>query len=151
MMNSPSYSSQQAARSCGIRSSIYAAILLGCGLVALPLAAQTSASVSINSSSAMGSVPSQGGYGVGSSVYDNYMTNQGVGPALKTGGFNAIRYPGGSYADIFNFIGVVAVAIYGSNTTNNGPGNTSTAANWVQYANITNNEGILYWEIGNEI
>ena len=177
------FSSQQAVRSRGARLRVLGAILLGCGLVASPVAAQTSASVSINTSSAMGSVPSQGGFGVGSSVYDNYMTNQGVGATLKTGGFNAIRYPGGSYADIFNFIsgsdntlnaggyfaagdtfdnwiadlikpsgakGVITIN-YGSNTTNNGPATTSEAANWVQYANITNNEGILYWEIGNEI
>jgi hypothetical protein len=157
------------------------AILLGVGLVASPIVAQTSASVSINTSSALASVPPQG-YGVGSSVYDNDMTDPGVGSTLKTGGFNAIRYPGGSYADVFNFIsgsdntlnagyfasgdtfdnwaadliqpseakGVITIN-YGSNTTNNGPGTTSTAASWVQYANITNNYGILYWEIGNEI
>jgi hypothetical protein len=158
------------------------AILLGCALVALPVRAQTTATVSINTSSALGSVPSQG-YGVDSSVYDGYMTNPGLGSALKTGGFNAIRYPGGSYADIFNFLsgsnqslnnggyfapgdtfnnwisdliqpsgakGVITVN-YGSNQYNNGPAPTSEAASWVQYADITNNYGILYWEIGNEI
>jgi len=39
---------------------------------------------------------------------------------------------------------------YGSNLTNNGGGEPSVAANWVQYANVTNNYGIVYWEIGNE-
>jgi len=140
------------------------------------------ASVSIDVSSPMGSVPSQG-YGVDSSVYDNYMTSPGLGASLKSGGFNAIRYPGGSYADIFNFIsgsdqtlndggyfasgdtfdnwisdliqpsgakGVITVN-YGSNQTNDGPAPVSEAASWVQYADITNNYGILYWEIGNEI
>lgn len=168
-------------RSCNVRMPPIGAILLGCGLVASPVVAQTSASVSINTSSASASVPPQG-YGVGSSVYDNDMIDPGVGSTLKTGGFNAIRYPGGSYADVFNFItgsdntlnagyfasgdtfdnwtadvvqpsgakGVITIN-YGSNTTNNGPATTSTAANWVQYANITNNLGILYWEIGNEI
>lgn len=158
------------------------ALLLACALGAGPVPAQTSASVSINASSPMGSVPSQG-YGVDSSVYDNSMTSPGLGASLKTGGFNAIRYPGGSYADIFNFFsgsdntlnaggyfaagdtfdnwiadliqpsgakGVITVN-YGSNTRNNGPGTPSEAASWVQYANITNNYGILYWEIGNEI
>jgi hypothetical protein len=164
------------------RSHILGALLLGCALFALPISAQTTASVSINTSSAMGSVPSQG-YGVDSSVYDGYMTTPGLGASLKSGGFNAIRYPGGSYADIFNFLsgsdntlnnggyfapgdtfdnwiadliqpsgakGVITVN-YGSNPENNGPAMPSEAASWVQYANITNNYGILYWEIGNEI
>jgi Ricin-type beta-trefoil lectin domain-like len=142
----------------------------------------TAASVSIDVSSVMGSVPSLG-YGVDSSVYDGYMTNPGLGASLKAGGFNAIRYPGGSYADIFNFIsgsdqtlndggyfapgdtfnnwisdliqpsgakGVITVN-YGSNQSNDGPAPASEAASWVQYADITNDYGILYWEIGNEI
>ena len=65
--------------------------------------AQTSASVTIDVSSPMASVPAQG-YGVDSAVYDNYLTNPGLGVSLKSGGFNAIRYPGGSYADQFNFL-----------------------------------------------
>lgn len=157
-------------------------ILLSSLFVAVPVKAQTTTSVSVNASSEMGSVPSQG-YGVDSSVYDGYMTNPGLGAALKTGGFNAIRYPGGSYADIFNFLsgtdqslndggyfapgdtfsnwisdliqpsgakGIITVN-YGSNQNNDGPAPPSEAASWVQYANITNNDGILYWEIGNEI
>ena len=39
---------------------------------------------------------------------------------------------------------------YGSNVANNGPALPSEAASWVQYANVTNNYGIVYWEIGNE-
>lgn len=96
------YASPHAIRSCSNRMPAVGAILLGCALAAVPLGAQTTASVSINTSSAMGAVPAQG-YGVDSSVYDGYMTNPGLGAALKSGGFNAIRYPGGSYADIFNF------------------------------------------------
>jgi hypothetical protein len=150
--------------------------------VTLVVNAAGTASVSIDVSSPMGSVPAQG-YGVDSSVYDGYMTNPGLGASLKAGGFNAIRYPGGSYADIFNFIsgsdqtlndggyfapgdtfnnwisdliqpsgakGVITVN-YGSNQTNDGPAPASEAASWVQDADITNNYGILYWEIGNEI
>jgi Ricin-type beta-trefoil lectin domain-like len=39
---------------------------------------------------------------------------------------------------------------YGSNGSFTGPAPTSEAAAWVQYANVTNNYGIVYWEIGNE-
>lgn len=176
------YSTQQGGRSHNIRTHRVGALLLSCALCAFPIKAQTTASVVVNTSSAMGSVPSQG-YGVDSSVYDGYMTTPGLGSSLKSGGFNAIRYPGGSYADIYNFIsgsdntlnnggyfapgdtfdnwiadliqpsgakGVITVN-YGSNPSNNGPASPSEAANWVRYANITNNDGILYWEIGNEI
>ena len=126
MMNINLYSSPQAVPSCSVRIRVFGAILLGCVLVALPLGAQTTASVSINASSAMGSIPAQG-YGVDSSVYDGYMTNPGLGAALKSGGFNAIRYPGGSYADIFNFFSST------DNTLNNGgyfaPGDTFQ--NWI--------------------
>ena len=142
----------------------------------------TTATVSVNVSSLMGSVPAQG-YGVDSAVYDNYMTTPGLGASLKTGGFTAIRYPGGSYGDKFNFLsdsdqtlndgayfasgdtfnnwivdliepsgakGVITIN-YGSNQTDDGPAPVSEAASWVQDADITHNDGILYWEIGNEI
>jgi hypothetical protein len=97
------HSSRQGTHLRNLRRDALGAALLGCALGASPVMAQTSASVSINVSSPMGSVPSLG-YGVDSSVYDGYMTNPGLGASLKAGGFNAIRYPGGSYADIFNFI-----------------------------------------------
>ena len=104
-------------------------------------------------------------------------------PRFKAAGINVLRYPGGSYADIFNFISgtnqtlndggyfaanatfndwmsdlvipsgakAMITTNYGSNTTNNGGGQPSEAASWVQYANVTNNYNIMYWEIGNEI
>lgn len=147
-----------------------------------PSGAQTSASVAVDVSAPMGSVPAQG-YGVDSAVYDNYLTTPGLGASLKSGGFNAIRYPGGSYGDQFNFLsdsnqtlngsayfakgdtfnnwiadliqpsgakGVITIN-YGSNPSDDGPAPTSEAASWVQDADITHNDGILYWEIGNEI
>ena len=40
---------------------------------------------------------------------------------------------------------------YGSNSAGNGPGDPTEAANWVAYANKTQNYGIKYWEIGNEV
>jgi len=92
MMRTPLYLSQQFAFLCSARMFAFGTLLLCSWLVAFPSVAQTTASVSIDTSSAMGSVPSQGGCGVDSSVYDGCMTNQGLGAALKTGGFNAIRY-----------------------------------------------------------
>jgi hypothetical protein len=143
--------------------------------------AQTTATVAVIATSVSSTVPPEG-YGVDTAVYDGGLTASGVAPALQAAGVTALRYPGGSYADVFNFIsgtdqtlndgaylapntsfnlwmsdtvlpaGAAAVITvnYGSNVTNNGPALPSEAAAWVQYANVTNHYGIVYWEIGNE-
>lgn len=142
---------------------------------------QTTATVTVNATSVSAAVPSEG-YGVDTSVYDNNLTSSGVASEVQAAGVTALRYPGGSYADLFNFISgtdqtlndgayfaanatfndwmsdlvlpagakPVITVNYGSNQTNNGPAPPSEAASWVRYANVTNNYGILYWEIGNE-
>lgn len=40
---------------------------------------------------------------------------------------------------------------YGSNAAGTGGGDPQEAADWVQDANITNNDNVKYWEIGNEV
>ncbi len=144
---------------------------------------QTTSTVTVNATSVSAAVPSEG-YGVDTSVYDGDLTASGVASELQAGGVNALRYPGGSYADIFNFISgtdqtlndggyfapnatfgnywipdlvepsgahPIITVNYGSNLNNNGGAQPSEAASWVQYANVTNNFGVVYWEIGNEI
>jgi hypothetical protein len=143
---------------------------------------QTTATVTVNATSVSAAVPAEG-YGVDTAVYDSYLTSSGVASEVQAAGVNALRYPGGSYADIFNFISgtdqtlnggyfaanatfgnywmpdlvepagahAIITVNYGSNLNNNGGGQPSEAASWVQYANVTNNYGIVYWEIGNEV
>ncbi|MGA7830234.1 MAG: cellulose binding domain-containing protein [Terracidiphilus sp.] len=142
---------------------------------------QTTATVTVNAGSKAATVGPEA-YGVDTAVYDGYLTSSGVSSLLSEAGITAIRYPGGSYADIFNFIsgtdqtlnggyfasgdtfnnfmsdvvlpegGKALITVnYGSNLTASGGGQPSEAASWVQYANVTNNYGIVYWEIGNEI
>jgi len=161
-------------------------VLVSGGLLAIFLSgtavwSQTTASVSVNAGSSMAQVGLEA-YGVDTAVYDGYLTSSGVSTSLSGAGINAIRYPGGSYADIFNFIsgtdqtlnggyfasgdtfnnfmsdvvlpegGKALITVnYGSNPTASGGGQPSEAASWVQYANVTNNYGIVYWEIGNEV
>jgi hypothetical protein len=137
------------------------------------------AAVGINVAETMATMPSQG-LGVNSAVYDNYLVNQPqIAPLLKAAGVTAIRYPGGSYADGYNWetstvIGgyvandvtfpnfmtevvnpagahAVITVNYGSNPENNGGGSPTFAAGWVGDANVTNNYDITYWEIGNEV
>ena len=91
-----------------------------------PPGAQTTASVSVDVSSPMGSVPAQG-YGVDSAVYDNYLTTSGLGASLKSGGFNSIRYPGGSYGDKFNFLSDSNQTLNGSSYFATG----DTFNNWI--------------------
>ena len=62
----------------------------------------SSTTVSVNFGSAKSPMSSQG-LGVASAVYDGYLTSSGVGSALKSAGVQAVRYPGGSYADIFHW------------------------------------------------
>ncbi len=135
------------------------------------------ASVTVNVANTLAVMPASG-LGVCTAVYDNNLISAGVAPQLKAAGIGAVRYPGGSYADIYywsnntclgyvnandgfdNFMNTVvnpagAQAIitvnYGSNPANNAGGDTNQAAAWVNYANNVKHWGVKYWEIGNEI
>jgi hypothetical protein len=118
------------------------------------------------------------GLGVASADYDNYLVSAGTASALINAGIKAVRYPGGSYADIVHWqtcsscggytasgacfdswinnlvtpAGAKAIITinYGSNPSCNAGGDTNEAAAWVQYANVTRGLQIKYWEIGNE-
>lgn len=137
------------------------------------------ADVTVKLSQPLAQLPTAG-IGVCTAVYDNVLIDSRIPPLLKAAGISGVRYPGGSYADIFNwqtstaneggyvnpantfanFINTIvspagAQAIvtinYGSNPAGNAGGDTNVAAAWVAYANITNHWGVKYWEIGNEI
>jgi hypothetical protein len=135
------------------------------------------ATVTVSTAQPMAMMPLEG-LGVASAVYFGLMTSPGAPGSVAAAGIKAVRYPGGSWADIFHwqtytvcgnnpaygddFNGFInnlvtpagATAIitvnYGSNPTCNGGGDTNEAAAWVAYANKTNHLGIKYWEIGNE-
>ena len=57
-------------------------------------------SVTINVSNTMAAMPLQG-LGVCTAVYDGYLIDSRVAPLLKAAGIGAVRYPGGSYADVY--------------------------------------------------
>jgi hypothetical protein len=81
-----------------------------------------------------------------------------------------LRYPGGSYGDIYHWQDNTAPGGYVAPGTdfdsfmgtvkkigaqpiliaNYGTGTPAEAAGWVQYANVTKGYGAKYWEIGNE-
>ncbi|WP_228562743.1 ricin-type beta-trefoil lectin domain protein [Catenulispora rubra] len=139
--------------------------------VAPPASASTSATVAVNANQALATLPATG-TGVNFAVYDGTIATPAVQSALSTAGLDAVRYPGGGYADGYHwqtntvdgggfvapntdfdhYMGTVrgagAQAII---TANYGSGTPQEAAAWVQYANVTKGYGVKYWEIGNEM
>jgi hypothetical protein len=131
-------------------------------------AATVSASVTVNATAGLGTVPAHA-IGLNTAVYDGDMNDTAIAPLLKAAGIDAMRYPGGSYSDIYNWQtdtavegGYVAPNTSFSNfmttanaagaqpiiTVNYGTGSSSLAAAWTQSAASDN---VGYWEVGNEV
>jgi len=126
-------------------------------------------SVTVNATAGLGTIPSDA-VGLGAAVYDGYMNDTPIPGLLKAAGIDALRYPGGSYSDIYNWQTNVAQGGYDAPNTsfanfmttakaagaepvitaNYGSGTTALASAWVQNA-ATNSDGVKYWEIGNEV
>ncbi|MGW1464054.1 cellulose binding domain-containing protein [Streptomyces sp. NPDC002308] len=126
--------------------------------------------VQVNAQAALGRL-SDTARGVNTAVWDSHMNDPEVADLMKAADVGAMRYPGGSYADIYHWEthsapgGYVApgtgfdsfmdtVAATGAQPiliANYGSGTPEEAAGWVRYANITKKYGAKYWEIGNEI
>ena len=64
---------------------------------------QTTATVTVNAASVSATVPPEG-YGLNTYVFDGNMLSTGVATAVQSSGVTALRYPGGSDSDVFNFI-----------------------------------------------
>lgn len=150
---------------------IGAAVMLSATAVigtAGPASAQTTASVTVDATAGLGTVPAHG-IGLNTAVYDGNMNDAAIPALLKAAGVDALRYPGGSYSDIYNWQtqtaaagGYVAPNTGFSNfmttansagaapviTVNYGTGTPSLAAAWVQAAASDN---VQYWEVGNEV
>jgi hypothetical protein len=133
-----------------------------------PASAQVSASVTVDATAGLGTVPAHA-IGLSTAVYDGDMNDAAIPALLKAAGIDALRYPGGSYSDIYNWQtqtaaagGYVApdtsfsdfmstVSSAGAApiiTVNYGTGTSSLAAAWVQAAASDN---VQYWEVGNEV
>src|SRR3954471_9567411 len=147
--------------------------LPGAGLApisATPASAAATANVSVDASRSLASIPSAA-FGMNVAVYDGYMNDSPVPGLLKGAGIGAVRYPGGSYADIYHWKTNTADGGYVAPNTdfdtymgtvraagaqpvviaNYGSGTPQEAADWVRYANVTKGYGAKYWEIGNEV
>lgn len=125
--------------------------------------------VTVNAQEGLGTIPSTA-YGLNTAVWDSLMNTTQTQQLLQQAGVGMLRYPGGSYGDIYNwqnntaaggsvapgtdfdqFMGTVqAIGAQPIIIANYGTGTPAEAAAWVQYANVTKNYGVKYWEIGNE-
>ena len=157
--------------------SLSAALLLGAAALtagvaaAGPVAAAPApVNVTVNADEGLGTLPATG-FGLNSAVWDSQMNVPQVQDLLQQAGVQMLRYPGGSYGDIYNWQDNTAPGGYVAPGTdfdsfmgtvqkigaqpiliaNYGTGTPQEAAGWVQYANITKGYGVKYWEIGNEI
>jgi len=135
-----------------------------------PASAATAVAVTVNGTAGLGAIPSNA-IGLNTAVYDSFMNDAPIPGLIKAAGIDALRYPGGSYSDIFNWQTNVAQGGFdapntsfanfmttaqaaGTNpiiTVNYGTGTPALAAAWVQNADVTNHYGIQYWEVGNEV
>jgi hypothetical protein len=148
------------------------ALALGGVLAAQGAKAGGTISVGVNASSDLGTVPSTAN-GVNTAVFDGDLNDTAASTALESAGVDALRYPGGSTSDVYDwqnnttvsgqsyanpsndfddFMGIAdKVGASPILTVNYGSGTAAEAAAWVTYANVTKNYGVKYWELGNEV
>src|SRR4051812_45566332 len=125
--------------------------------------------VTVNAGEGQGAIPGTA-YGLNSAVWDAQMNVPEVQNLLSAANVGMLRYPGGSYGDIYHWQDNTAPGGYVAPGTdfdafmgtvkkigaqpiliaNYGTGTSQEAADWVRYANVTKGYGAKYWEIGNE-
>jgi len=133
-------------------------------------AAGTTVNVTVNAGENLGTIPGTA-YGLNQAVWDGQMNTPASVTLEKQAGIGMMRYPGGSYGDIYHWQDNTAPGGFVAPGTdfdsfmstakavgaqpiiiaNYGSGTPQEAASWVQYANVTKGYGVKYWEIGNEI
>ncbi|GGY97456.1 cellulose binding domain-containing protein [Streptomyces poonensis] len=126
--------------------------------------------VSVNATLGLGTID-EAAFGVNHAIWDSHMNDPEVATLLDDAGIGMMRYPGGSYGDIYHWKDHTAPGGYVAPNTefdkfmgtvratgsqpliiaNYGTGTPEEAADWVRYANVTRDYGAKYWEIGNEI
>ncbi|HEX4814831.1 MAG TPA: cellulose binding domain-containing protein [Nonomuraea sp.] len=125
--------------------------------------------VTVNARAGLAAVP-ETGIGTNHAIWDANLGTDETADLLKDAGVKLLRYPGGSYSDIYHWADHTAPGGYvapGTDfdtfmrgvrrtgaqpmvTANYGTGTAEEAAAWVRHANIAKGYGVTYWEIGNE-
>ncbi|MBB5867534.1 hypothetical protein F4553_000913 [Allocatelliglobosispora scoriae] len=152
---------------------ILLALSLAAASLTLPTApaqADPAVTVTVNARAGLETV-SDAAIGVNHAVWDTHLGSAPVADLMHDAGVQLMRYPGGSYADIYHWRDNTAPGGYVAPDTdfdhfmagvqragarpmviaNYGTGTPQEAADWVRYANVDKHYGVKYWEIGNEI
>ncbi|GLW35867.1 cellulose binding domain-containing protein [Actinoplanes regularis] len=148
-------------------------LALGTAVITAPPGAQaapaTDARVDIDTRAGLATVTDTA-IGVNHAIWDSQLGTPAVADLLKDAGVRMLRYPGGSYADIYHWKDHTAPGGYVAPNTdfdtfmagarrtgaepmiiaNYGTGTAQEAADWVRYANVTKGYDATYWTIGNE-
>ncbi len=148
---------------------LLASVVLGTAHQPAARAATATVTVTVNARAGLATMPDTA-LGVNDAVWDSQLGTNAVSDLLKTAGVRMMRYPGGSYGDIYHWKDNTAPGGYVAPNTdfdtfmgsvrrvgaqpmiiaNYGTGTPEEAADWVRYANVTKGYGAKYWTIGNE-
>src|SRR6186713_2501887 len=147
-----------------------AAVLAWSGTGGAPAAAEPApVAVTVDTHAGLGTVPATG-LGVNDAIWDAELGTAATTGLLRAAGVQTVRYPGGSYADIYHWRDHTAPGGYVAPGTdfdtfmaavqrvgaqpmiiaNYGTGTPQEAADWVRSANVAKGYGVRYWTIGNE-
>ncbi|MBQ1023516.1 cellulose binding domain-containing protein [Micromonospora sp. C95] len=133
------------------------------------VAATTPVAVTVNARAGLATVPDTA-LGVNHAIWDSQLGTTETSDLLRAAGVQMMRYPGGSYADIYHWEDHTAPGGYVAPGTdfdtfmagvrragaqpmiiaNYGTGTPEEAAEWVRYANVTKGYDARYWTVGNE-
>ncbi|MEU8082407.1 cellulose binding domain-containing protein [Micromonospora sp. NPDC049101] len=156
------------------RASLVASVLLAATALSginppTASAAPDPVTVTVNARAGLATVPDTA-LGVNHAIWDANLGTTATSDLLREAGVRMMRYPGGSYADIYHWKDHTAPGGYVAPGTdfdtfmaaarragaqpmiiaNYGTGTPAEAADWVRYANVTKGYGTRYWAVGNE-
>ncbi|WNM39475.1 cellulose binding domain-containing protein [Micromonospora halotolerans] len=132
-------------------------------------AAADPVTVTVNARAGLATVPDTA-LGVNHAIWDEQLGSTETSDLLRAAGVTMLRYPGGSYADIYHWRTHTAPGGYVAPNTdfdtfmaaarrvgaepmiiaNYGTGTPAEAAEWVRYANVTKGYDARWWTVGNE-
>ena len=155
------------------RTAAALAVLAAAAVTAAPQQAAraegSSVTVTVNARAGLAVMP-ETGLGVNHAIWDGQLGTRETSDLLKAAGVRMLRYPGGSYGDIYHwethtapggFVApgtdfdtfIAAARRVGAEPmiiANYGTGTPEEAAGWVRSANIVKGYGVTYWTVGNE-
>ncbi|WP_432986175.1 cellulose binding domain-containing protein [Dactylosporangium sp. CA-233914] len=156
-------------RAAGALALLVAAGALGSMPLSSAYADPAPVNVTVNARAGLATVADTA-LGVNDAIWDSELGTTAVSDLLGAAGVGMLRYPGGSYADIYHWQTHTAPGGYVAPGTdfdtfmasaqrigaqpmiiaNYGTGTAQEAADWVRYANVTKSYKAKYWTIGNE-